>query len=428
MTPKEYVALIQSTVKRRVYTEEDISPDIVSACKAASLSLTDFLKEINERDWTKVLIDHLNPRLDPALIKLLESEAIAIGAIDDPIPDVKIKTLDNGYAILFSTGMREFVYRLSRIIATRFKIGDQPIEAGLHETARLIAEVFWWFKETNVAFGPQYSINNDQMKVANTLAMEAEAFLLCHEVGHILSDTPGMLEKLPNDIIRADVQAHLDEFAADFFGASLVLGFRDEDSPDFATTLQLRYAGIEFMLLIYQCLEKIGMDFGDTHPPACERLAYIRMATRRYCDNDESWLGLSEISRGIELIFDEIMEILDSPSEHAQYFERKAQELLNDLNLALKECTGGVVPDYVNFRQRAGEIFSTGYPESVLELMAQVAKSFCDDVYSEESEDEANDSERWVRFQQYKLLLSFFHELPDGAVKSRFMASLGWQD
>ncbi|MNJ49787.1 hypothetical protein D3C77_450380 [compost metagenome] len=166
------------------------------------------------------------------LIALLESDTVAIGAIDNPIPDASVTKLENGYAILFSTGMREFVYRLTRIIATRFSISEQHVEVGLHETARLVAEVFWWFQETNIAHGPHYAINDDQMHVANTLAMEAEAFLLCHEIGHIMSDAPGMLEKLSDDMQGVDVEAHLDEFAADFFGSFFVLGSRDDDSPD----------------------------------------------------------------------------------------------------------------------------------------------------------------------------------------------------
>ncbi len=426
MTPNEYVASKKASVKRRVYTDEDIPPSIVTACRTAGLNLSDFLEEINYQDWAEHLVSYLKPRLDPVLIAFLESDTVAIGAIDDPLPDASITKLENGYAILFSTGMREFVYRLARIIATRFSIAEQRVDVGLHETARLVAEVFWWFQQTNIAHGPQYTINDDQMRVANTLAMEAEAFLLCHEIGHIMSDAPGMLEKLSDDMRGIDVAAHLDEYAADFFGSFFVLGSRDDDSPDLATTLQFRYAGIEFMLLIYRCLEKIGMDFGDTHPPAGERLAYIRNAIRARCADNESWLGLSTIAGGIEAIFDKILEILDSPREHELYFERKARELLDDLNCALKECTGDMVPDYVNFHPRAGEIFARGYPESVLERVAEVAANFFADIYSQEREGEVNESGRGVRFQQFKLLLAFFQDMPDGAVKARFMASLGW--
>ncbi|MGE8147550.1 hypothetical protein ACQKP7_20525 [Pseudomonas frederiksbergensis] len=388
--------------------------------------MSDLLEEINENDWAGFLVSYLKPRLDPVLISLLESDTVAIGAIESPFPNACITKLDNGYAILFSTGLREFVYRLARVIATRFSIATQEVEIGLHETARLVAEVFWWYQETNVAYGPDYSINDAQKQVANTLAMEAEAFLLCHEIGHIASDTPGILEELSGDMQGVDLAAHLDEFVADFFGAMFVLGSReDSESPDNAIKLQFRYAGIEFMLQIYQCLEKVGMSFSDSHPPAAERLAYIRNAIRIRCADNESWLGLSTIAGGIEGIFNNILAILDSPKEHALYFERKAAELLDDLNCALSECSGDMVPDYVNFHPRAAEIFARGYPESVIKRVAQVAADFFADVYSEEMGD-VNDSGRWVRFQQFKLLLSFFHEMPEGAVRACFMASLGW--
>ncbi|WEX14012.1 hypothetical protein P2T68_25825 [Pseudomonas sp. G11] len=427
MTPKDYVSARQTSASRRVYTEEDIADSVARACEAAGLKLSDLLVQLNEKDWAEFLVNYLKPRLHPALVALLESDAVAIGAIDDPLPDACITQLESGYAILFSTGMREFVYRLARIISTRFSIGEQRVEVELHETARLVAEVFWWFEETNVAHGPDYPINDDQMQVANKLAMEAEAFLLCHEVGHIASDVPGMLEEISSDIQGVDLESHFDEFIADFFGAMFVLGAREDDhSQTDGTELQLRYAGIEFVLQIYQCLEKIGLDFSNSHPPARERLAHIRHAIGSRCADSESWLGLSAIASGIEGIFNNILAILDSPQEHAQYYERKAAELIDDLNLALAECSGKSVPDYMGFHPRATKIFARGYPERVIERVAQVAAGFFDDVYAEEQE--GDDYERWVRFQQFKLLLSFVREMPENAVKTRFMIALGWSE
>jgi hypothetical protein len=429
MTPKEYVASRKASASRRVYTEKDIASTVATTWQAAGLKFSDLLEELNEKDWAEFLVSYLKPRFHPALISLLESDTVAIGTIDNPFPDASITRLENGYAILFSTGIREFVYRLARIIATRFSIADQSVGVELHETARLVAEVFWWFQETNVAHGPDYAINDAQMRVANNLAMEAEAFLLCHEIGHIASDTPGMLEELSDDMQGVDLAAHLDEFIADFFGSMFVLGAREDDhSSANAIDLQFRYAGIEFVLQIYQCLEKIGMDFSDSHPPAAERLAYIRNAIRRRCADNESWLGLSTIACGIEGIFDKILAILDSPQEHAQYYERKAAELLDDLNRALDDCSGGMVPDYANFRPCAGEIFARGYPESVIKRVAQVAADFFADVYAEDQEGTGYGSEQWVHFQQFKLLLSFVRDMHEGAVRARFMAALGWSE
>ncbi|MFK3602136.1 hypothetical protein A7D21_29395 [Pseudomonas sp. AP19] len=426
MTPKDYVASMKANASRRVYTEIDIPSAVTTACQTVGLKLSDLLTELNEKDWAEFLVSYLKPRLHPVLISLLESDTVAIGTIDSPFPDASITSMENGYAILFSTGMREFVYRLARIIATRFSIADQSVEVELHETARLVAEVFWWFQETNVAHGADYAINEAQRQVANNLAMEAESFLLCHEIGHIASDTPGILEELSDDLPGVDRVEHLDEFIADFFGTMFVLGTREDDqSSADAIALQFRYAGIEFVLQIYQCLEKIGIDFSDSHPPAAERLAFIRNAIHRRCADEESWLGLSTIAGGIEGIFDNILAILDSPQEHAQYYERKAAELLDDLNSALRECSGGMVPDYVSFHPLAGKIFARGYPEFVIERVAQVAADFFVDVYAEDQEDAGDSSEQWIRLQQFKLLLSFVQKMPEGAVKERFMAALG---
>ncbi|MEB6588401.1 hypothetical protein MXM82_04515 [Pseudomonas asiatica] len=429
MTPKEYVASRKTSAKRRVYTEKDINSYIATACHNAGLELSDLLKNLNEEDWAEFLVSYLKPRLHPVLLSLLESDTVAIGTIENPVPDASITELENGYAILFNTGMREFVYRLARIIATRFSIADQSVGVELHETARLVAEVFWWFQETTVAYGPDYAINDAQMRIANNLAMEAEAFLLCHEIGHIASDTPGMLEELSDDMPGVDFAAHLDEFVADFFGAMFVLGAREDDhSPTDAINLQFRYAGIEFVLQIYQCLEKVGVNFSNSHPSATERLAYIRNAIRHRCADDESWLSLSTIASGIESIFNKILAILDSPQEHMQYYERKAAELLDDLNRALDECSGEMVPDYANFHPRAGEILARGYPESVIERVAQVAADFFSDAYADEQEGTEYGSEQWVRFQQFKLLLSFVLDMPESAVKARFMVALGWSE
>ncbi|WP_437884433.1 hypothetical protein [Pseudomonas sp. LRF_L74] len=429
MTPKEYIESMTASVSRRVYTENDIPSDVVRACQAAGMKLSDLLVEINEQNWARFLVSYLSPRLHPALISLLESDTIAIGTIDNPFPNTSITSLKDGYAILFSTGMREFVYRLARIMATRFTIAEQAVGMELHETARLVAEVFWWFQETNVAHGPSYAINDAQLQVANTLAMEAEAFLLCHEIGHIASDTPGMLEELLDDMYGVELAAHLDEYIADFFGSMFVLGAReDDDSSTDPIDLKFRYAGIEFVLQIYQCLEKIGIDFSDSHPPAADRLVYIRNAIRRRCVDNESWLGLSTIAVGIESIFNNILAILNSPQEHAQYYERMATELLDDLDRALDECSGGMVPDYANFHPRAGEIFDRGYPEQVIERVAQVAADFFADVYTEGQEGSGQKTEQWVRFQQFKLLLSFVRDMHNGPVRAQFMAALGWPE
>ncbi len=90
----------------------------------------------------------------------METGWIAVGEVNNPAPDCYVERVGTeGYAIILQSGLCRLIYRVARIVATRFRaMGEEgPAQgAGIEETARLVAEVLWWFQETGQSFGPDY--------------------------------------------------------------------------------------------------------------------------------------------------------------------------------------------------------------------------------------------------------------------------------
>ena len=425
MKPSEYIASIKADDPPTAVEESSLPDWLKTQWVKSGQDIAELLASVNQSDWAQNLLDHIKPRIHPALVSLLDSDFIAIGTIGNPSPDAYVKKLDTGYAIVFHAGLKDFIYRFTRVIATRFHLAgteDDP-SAGddFQETARLIAEVFWWFQETGRAFGPQYPIDENQIQIANLLAMEAEAFLIAHEIGHIIADgidsSSQPLLDLPDEISPS----HCDEFTADFLGLQLVLELHNENAKRDAFNTPLQYAAVEFALQIYRGLEELGFDFHDSHPAAGLRIERIRSEMQRRCADDSAWNSLFGLARAIDSMFTQIIQIITEPGEHAEFFERSANRVVSDLDQALDRCTGGMVPNYAEFYPLAAEIFGRGYSHTMLERVAQVAADFFADAGSTNNGESKPDHASWVRFQKFKLLFGYIHQYLNEPARTIFV-------
>jgi len=413
MTPSEYIASIKADEPTATVEESSLPDRVKTQWVESGQDITDLLGSINQSDWAEHLLDHIKPRAHPALVSLLDSDFIAIGTIGNPSPNAYVKKLDTGYAIVFHAGLRDFIYRIARIIATRFRPSDtedEPTGDDIQETARLIAEVFWWFQETGRAFGPQYQIDENRTHIANLLAIEAEAFLIAHEIGHIIVDGIDSASQHLLDFPDELSPSHRDEFTADLLGLQLVLELHNEKAKRDACRTPFQYAGVEFALQIYRGLEELGFDFHDSHPAAGSRIGIIRSEMQRRCADDSSWDSLFGLAGAIDSMFTQLIHIITEPGEHTEFFERAANSIVLDLNQALDRCTGGMIPNYTEFYRLAAEIFGRGYSHIMLQRVAQVAADFFADVRSTDNGNLKPDHASWVRFQKFKLLYGYIHQ------------------
>lgn len=434
MRPAEYIAELKREKPPKVWSQENLPERLVSQWHASGKSIEELLASLNTKDYAAYLLSHLNPRLPAGLHELFDHGFIAVGESNDPTPNAyTVKIDDEGFAIVFNSGLRDFLYRVARILATRFfpipKEGEHKAQAPrLVETARLITEVFWWFEVTEGhAFGPDYPIDSNQIQIANLLATEAEAFLLAHEIGHVI-DLGGehadeYFAKLSLDLSLI----HREEHAADAIGLVIAMELYNESAGRDAFRTPLVYAGVEFALQVYRVLELLSSIVPDKHPPASSRLEFIRSEMKACCVSVDTWTQLTVFSAGIEVLFEEIARILVSPGEHNRFFQHQANRVVEEINDLLEACTGGPVPDYFRFYLEAGKIFERGYSHILLEWIAHVSSEFFTLVESPPDGPSANDQKTWISFQKYKLLLGYVTQHMNEPARSIFLQAFGTQ-
>jgi len=412
-TPRQFIAQLQKSRPPRssLFIKEPSSRMVAMAGKMG-VPPKKLLKQFSKRDWAKHLVRHLRPRFPPELTELLDNGFIAVGDCTDTTPDTQVKDFGTeGYAIVFNIGLVQFLYRIARVLSTRF----MPLDAkespaqGIEDTARFISEIFWWYQQTGHAFGPDYEITEHQIHAASQLCTEAEAFLLAHEIGHIISDLSESANPMVAQIQHNCSEKHYEEYSADAYGLFIAMEFSKEwttlDVKDY-----IRYAGIEFSLQIFRVLEQVGFDISTSHPPAENRLNFIRSLMKERFATSEAWEYISSFSSSIEKLFSRIVEIITNPDIYAEKYEKQAMSVLLEVDTLFEACSKGHTPDYITFYNGLDAIFSGGYSHKVLERVAKLVYDFSNlvngstpyHVFSGEMK-----VPYWRNIQKYKLLLGY---------------------
>jgi hypothetical protein len=271
--PKEYVAALQVQRPIEPFDLRHVSARAEAAIStmAPGTTLGDFARHINETDYARYLLQLLKRRMPAELAELLDGEVFDVGTLGDRRPEIYVKRVnDAGYAILFHSGLRDLIYRVTRIIASRaYPIGTDTssCEPGMEETARLLSEVFWWIQES---------------------------------------------------------AGHRDELFADILGLQLSMGVATASPSSDPNALPYRYAGAELALQIFHALELVGFDVAESHPPSEHRLSHLRAAMRSRCPTPESWRALSSMATGIEAMLTAMVRIIREPAEHELGFPTMA--------------------------------------------------------------------------------------------------------
>lgn len=263
MRPQEYLSELKSKYSSRRIEPSDLPANLRTQVEKWGWDLDTLCKTANEGDYAERLLKGLESRLKLEWLKHIESGFIAVGSIPNPLPNAySEKVGDNGYAIVFHDGLKDFLFRVARILATRFisRGGEEvspPQVPGIEETARIVAEIFWWYQETSQSFGPDYPITPSQILLASQLAREAETFLLAHEIAHAI------LDARIQDVSPELSSEHLEEHTADAIGLRVVMDL--EHAADKPLVAAMRYAGAEFAFQIFRALETLGLEFHGSH-------------------------------------------------------------------------------------------------------------------------------------------------------------------
>ena len=138
---------------------------------------------------------------------------------------------------------------------------------------------------------------------------------------------------------------------------------------------------------------------------------------------------MTSLSRAIEKLFTEIIGILKTRGlEYLHFYRRAANQIVEEMNELLQECTGGLVPDYARFYREAPRIFDKGYSHRLCKEIAKVTKEFLES--SKELPDtndilaKLNSNDKKFKlsleksrrdFQKYKLLIGLIGQMRNPA-------------
>lgn len=416
-TPADYIRSLQRDRPKPSMTVAEVKRALARFESPPEREITQAVRAFNKSDYAQRLLDDIRGRFAPNVLAVIDSGRIAVGEIESDEIGAYSVPLATGHAVVLQSATHRFIYRIARILSTRFVVtGSDHHSMPIEVTARIMAEAFWWYQETGRAFGPDYPVTAGQLHMANLLTYETMSFLLCHEIAHALADQHGGAAYLA----EAKAAPHLDEHGADALGALLALGIGAPGGLRPNDDMALSYAGIEFALQIYAVLEDLGVTFADSHPGARARLRLIKDVIAERCGGD-SWRVLTSLSAGIEHVFGTIARVIADPGEHAAFFEREAQSVAAALDALLDACATVPVPNYARFYQEAGELVERGYTHRLLARIAEVTAQFHQAL--EETPTMAR-QERIKRFQKFKLLVGWIDQWLNEPARTLFRAAL----
>jgi hypothetical protein len=365
---RDYVLARQVEFPPRRPTEQD-TKDFAGRFGLDPADLLDDQRE----DYAQYLLATIVSGLPTPLRQLIDDGRVAVGEVGQNSANAYIERVGGDYAILFHSGLREFLYRIARPLSTT--LFPEPSESGLGtpELARVVAEIFWWYQATGSAYGPAYNITKRQIVLASALATYAELFLLAHELGHIYAtESPAWRAGVEVDAIAAQ-----EEHVADMAGLLTLLGAVQRGHGPYPQDLRVAYAGAELAFHVWHTMANVGMVFVDgDHPPAEDRIEGLRVVVRQHCASDGDYEAVISLANQLHTMFANVTNLIADPREHEVSYERAAEVLVGELRALVQRCTAGVVPDYMTFYQEAPPLLSRGYPTVILERV--VARVVCE--------------------------------------------------
>jgi hypothetical protein len=350
-----------------------------------------------EEDFLLFLFRQNRFRISQPILDLFDSGKLALGEINNSVPNAHYKKLDGGYAITFNVGLRNFIYRIIRAYSTRFAFpGGPDPQISFEETCQKIADIYWWFFVSDGhSIGPDYPISRDQKIMANILTSECEFFFLAHEIGHLTLD-------ITNTTTAANLSPMEEENAVDLIALQMSLSGRNKNGVD------LIYSGIEIAFLIFDGLAKLGMEMEDhAHPKSIDRIRNLRTSLERNFPND--YMKIRHVSDINEKMFTEVMSVVSGrEKKYGDFFEKTSVNFTKDVHKLLQKCSKGFVPDHMGFRKEMTILFDMGYHHILFKIIDDIVENM-----------RTTNAPNLEIFNKYKLFLGFCDTLKE-PVKSIF--------
>jgi hypothetical protein len=311
--------------------------------------------------------------------------------------------LEDMYVIEVHSGLMEFFYTVARTLCGRERhLGPQGVmepPLSFHEVVDRVAKIFrdWVarkYQEGERFSAPRFPMHPYQIRTAEDLCTKAELFVLGHELGHVMAHLDKDLAGMPPDLYGTQ------ESFPDAFGVITVLlsgqrlGWR------------MTYAGALFALRVFACLEHLGYQFPETHPPPKARLETAKAAAQAYFGDVMVLTHFSTIATS----FDELMEaveneLLSKGKDTVQTPERVRSRFY----VLLEEgCQGHLEQDKVV--SEAAMTVAGVAPE----VLAQVAGQLCPWFWSE-SQSQVPDPTGGLKPKMAELLDWLLPQLPEPA-------------
>ncbi len=277
-----------------------------------------------------------HPALPQPLLEKVNSGALAIGEVGIAEPQARTKRVgEDQFTVELYSGFMEFYYTITRILCgaqREFRPGEieQP-SLSQEELTHRVADVFKEWQAGRFWNGQRYQhplflIQEGQREIAEYLATRAEAFVLAHELGHVMIYSGYWPDEATAKAFPSE------ETQADVFAINLVL--RSAQSGQY----RMRYAGIVLAIRVFCLLEKLGFVFpSGKHPLVTHRLKVLKELARELSPNELFYVWMSTIAAA----YDEQMEaveniILGLGPKTSQTAERVAIRLFAMIEEAVK--------------------------------------------------------------------------------------------
>jgi tetratricopeptide (TPR) repeat protein len=240
--------------------------------------------------------------LPTKITNLYASRKLVVGEVGDVTPNAFTNLLEDGnYVIEFNTGLMEFIYAVTRTLAgatNTFLPGGKVIKRVLpqEDVVSRIRSLFYDVAsgepgKGEFVYAPFFPLDPVQIRDAESIATQAELFILAHELGHVsFHSDPG---PSPTGSEEQD---------ADAFAIGIVL--REGER----TSMRLMYAGAMVAIRIFSGLERLGYKSSSNYPPFTIRLNTITMAAQAFCQDHQMYENMSTIA----MAYDELMESVEN--------------------------------------------------------------------------------------------------------------------
>jgi hypothetical protein len=275
-------------------------------------------------DHSRSILQEIVRRLPvEAQAYLSNPDLFAVGTTDFQFNATSIACDNGGHAVVLDKRLMSFYYVLALVLLHRAAGIGESVEptVSLADAGETLAEVMANIRRTGQPAAQPFATEPGRTHLASDVAIEAQRFVLSHELAHIalahVGDSRDFVTLGPRQIGPVEVWSGEQEWDADELALPLTLG--PPPGPEDWEDLALRYAGCHLALDGLSLLEDfsagpLGLPLPGSHPPAAGRLARLRATADQSCQDDTARQAMFAIADELARLIDEIRVQLDIPS------------------------------------------------------------------------------------------------------------------